>query len=78
MMSNRIKVFFQCGKCTMEKPAAMAPRDFARFEVGWTVEGLQVWCKRHECNVVALEFGEPDVRYAPDDEDRAVPTRVAK
>ena len=41
-------------------------------------EGLQVWCRRHECNVVALEFGEQDVRYAPEDEDRAAPTRVAK
>ena len=26
------------------------------IEVGWTEQGLQVWCKNHECNIVHIDF----------------------
>lgn len=26
------------------------------LEVGWTKEGIQVWCAQHDCNVVHIDF----------------------
>lgn len=48
--------FFHCKKCQQEKPDDIAPRDWAKFDVGWTVKGLQVWCARHEVNVINIDF----------------------
>ena len=48
--------YLHCGKCINEKPDNISPRDYAELEVGWTVEGLQIWCKRHEVNVVHIDF----------------------
>lgn len=53
---NRIKMFFHCAKCLAEKPAGVSPREWVRLEVGWTEEGLQVWCVRHEMNVADIDF----------------------
>ena len=53
---NRISTFLHCKQCVEEIPEGIAPRDWARLEIGWTPKGLQVWCTRHECNVVALDF----------------------
>ena len=51
-----IAAHMHCGKCLDSLPNDMSPRDYARLEVGWTVQGLQVWCKRHECNVMHISF----------------------
>jgi hypothetical protein len=48
--------FFHCARCLMTKPDGVAPREWAQLEVGWTKEGLQVWCRRHELNVYDLDF----------------------
>lgn len=53
---NEIAAFFHCAKCLREKPADVSPRDWAQLEAGWTPAGLQVWCKRHECNVIHVDF----------------------
>jgi len=53
---NNIKRFFHCRKCLLEKPDGTTPRDFAQLEVGFTIAGIQVWCKRHECNVCHVDF----------------------
>ena len=34
----------------------MSPREYASLEVGFTKEGLQIWCKRHEVNVMHIDF----------------------
>jgi len=39
-----------------EKPDGISPRDYAQYEVGFTVTGIQVWCKRHDCNIVHIDF----------------------
>lgn len=52
-----IGMYFHCGKCLKELPAGMTPQEFARYEVGATNIGIQVWCKRHQCNVVHMHFG---------------------
>ena len=51
-----IGLFFHCSKCIKSIPKGMSPRKWARLEVGWTKKGLQVWCQRHEINVINLDF----------------------
>ena len=55
-ISNAIKLYFHCHKCIKEIPPDESPRSSAALEVGWTKLGLQVWCKRHNCNVVHIDF----------------------
>ena len=53
---NKIEMFLHCGLCMKEKPDYISPREFAKLEIGWTVEGIQVWCVRHDCNIVHINF----------------------
>lgn len=48
--------FYHCALCMKEKPEGISPRDWALLEVGSTDLGLQVWCKRHDCNVIHISF----------------------
>lgn len=54
--SYEIEMFFHCKKCAQSIPNGMSPREYMSLEVGWTKKGLQVWCKRHEINVINLDF----------------------
>jgi hypothetical protein len=54
--TNEIKQFFHCAKCIGDKPSDVSPREWAQLEVGFTKRGLQVWCKRCECNVLHIDF----------------------
>ena len=29
---------------------------YSRYDVGFTMAGLQVWCRRHEINIVHIDF----------------------
>ncbi len=51
-----ITAFMHCGKCLKQLPKGVSPSDYADLEVGWTKEGFQVWCKRHQCNVCHVDF----------------------
>jgi len=53
---NDIDAYIHCGLCIKEIPDGISPRDFASFELGWTPFGLQIWCKRHDCNVIHIDF----------------------
>jgi hypothetical protein len=53
---HHIKQFFHCGRCMKERPNGISMQGWARFEVGWTEHGLQVWCVRHNTNVVHIDF----------------------
>jgi hypothetical protein len=59
-VSNEIEMFFHCGQCMAEYRAdfadRMTPREYGSVEVGWTRLGLQVWCTRHELNVIHIDF----------------------
>ena len=33
-----------------------SPREYAQLEFGFTKPGVQVWCKRHEVNVMHIDF----------------------
>lgn len=54
--TNQIILFLHCGLCVKEKPRGISPRDWSQLEVGWTPHGIQVWCRRHECNVCHVDF----------------------
>jgi hypothetical protein len=54
--TNEIGMYFHCGKCLQERPDDQSPRDWQRIQVGMTKQGLQVWCVRHECNVIHVDF----------------------
>ncbi len=59
---NNIVAYLHCGKCLEEMKAdpeleaALSPKEYSKVQVGWTKEGLQVWCNRHECNIVHIDF----------------------
>lgn len=48
--------YLHCGECLKEKPADVTPKDWARQQVAMTPEGLQVWCTRHNINVMDSEM----------------------
>lgn len=54
--TNEITMFLHCGLCLAERPPGQSPREFAQLEVGWTPLGIQLWCKRHEVNVLHMDF----------------------
>ncbi len=54
--TNEITTFMHCGLCMKELPSNDSPRDYASLEVGYTEMGIQIWCKRHECNVLHMDF----------------------
>ena len=53
---NNITTFLHCKMCLQEKPPGISPRDYSHLEVGFTVPGFQVWCRRHEANVIDVDF----------------------
>jgi hypothetical protein len=54
--SNEIVAYLHCKLCLEEKPDGVSPQQWASMEVGWTPQGLQVWCKRHDCNMLHVDF----------------------
>ena len=54
--TNEIVSFFHCRECLKERPHDVAPREWAHLEIGWTPLGFQVWCVRHDMNVIHVDF----------------------
>jgi hypothetical protein len=52
----KILAYIHCRKCMFELPKSMSPQQFAQLEVGYTKQGFQVWCKRHDCSVCVEDF----------------------
>ena len=38
------------------KPLGVSMAEWGGYEVGWTKLGLQVWCKRHDANMMHIDF----------------------
>jgi hypothetical protein len=50
---NTIVGYMYCAQCLDELPENVSPQEYARVQAGITTEGgLQVWCNRHNCNVL--------------------------
>ena len=70
--NNNIDTFLHCPSCLSELKNAKTEEDFSligavagespmsysRFEVGWTNQGFQVWCTRHNTNVIHIDFDD--------------------
>jgi hypothetical protein len=68
MIKNHIDMYMHCPRCLDERPDDVTPRDWARLNVGMTKEGMQVWCVRHDMNVMAFDFLGQKVRANFDQE----------
>ncbi len=60
MNTNHIFSLWHCKRCHQELLAGadpeQSPRDYARFSVGWTEVGFQVWRTRHEMSVGEIDL----------------------
>lgn len=62
---NEIVGVMHCRKCLKEfddqgMALLISPADYAALDVGWTPTGIQVWCRRHNYNVLCLELKTED------------------
>lgn len=48
--------YLHCRRCLQERPGWVSPAEYAELEVGWTMVGLQIWCRRHNVNVMHMDF----------------------
>ena len=55
-VTNEILMFIHCKLCLDERPSDLSPREYAELEVGFTTPGIQIWCRRHEVNVMDIDF----------------------
>ncbi len=53
---NEIVTYFHCSRCRKEMEEGTL-EEFPNYEVGYTKIGIQVWCPRHEINLIHLNFG---------------------
>ena len=57
---NNIQMYLHCSKCIKkwkeEDVGEISPQDYQKIQIGWTKEGIQVWCVRHDCNILHVDF----------------------
>ncbi|MAH47432.1 hypothetical protein CMI37_16530 [Candidatus Pacearchaeota archaeon] len=62
-ISNELQVgaFLHCGLCLEEwrlhHAGKISPKGYCRQQAGWTKQGIQVWCNRHDVNILHVDFG---------------------
>lgn len=54
--TNEIGAFMHCALCLEELPDDMSPMEWSQTQAGFTPLGIQVWCNRHDCNVLHVDF----------------------
>jgi hypothetical protein len=58
-LSLNIDSYVACSKCA-EEVAHIEPKislqDYGAVDIGFTQWGLQVWCRRHQTNIVHIDF----------------------
>ena len=62
---NHIKEPIICAACLDEFGKGLSDaanlRDYVRIDVGFTDEGLQIWCQRHDRNICVIDFANMDL-----------------
>jgi hypothetical protein len=53
---NCIKLFFHCRLCIETIPIGESPAQRSNLSAGFSELGIQVWCERHNCNIVHIDF----------------------
>ncbi len=57
---KQINDFMHCIKCLDDIPSGLSAQEYQQIEVGLTRNGLQVWCRRHDCNIYNVDFEGQD------------------
>ena len=55
-VDEQIVKYMHCLRCMDGRPEDQSPREWARLNVGMTPIGFQVWCVRHDLNVLHIDF----------------------
>ena len=57
-LTNKLSIlhYLHCGKCIKQKPLGVSMSEWGGYDIGWTKLGLQVWCKKHQCNIMHIDF----------------------
>ncbi len=59
---KRIVSYMHCSQCLREvlktaaKRTGASPAVHQFLEVGWTKQGIQVWCRKHDINLIHIDF----------------------
>ena len=60
VLQNGIEQNIICLKCEAEfllgSTDSRSLQDYSRLDIGFTSIGVQVWCRRHDVNVVHIDF----------------------
>ena len=56
--TSDIVSYFHCKTCLAEMPKGVTPAKWSNQQAGWTGYGLQVWCNRHNKNILAIDFNK--------------------
>ena len=60
VLQNGIEQNIICSKCETEfllgSTDSRALQEYSRLDIGFTSIGVQVWCRRHDANVVHIDF----------------------
>ena len=60
VLQNGIEQNIICSKCETEfllgSTDSRSLQDYSRLDIGFTSIGVQVWCRRHDANVVKIDF----------------------
>ena len=59
-MPCEIVAHMHCGQCMDEMPAGESPQSWARRDIGFTESGVQVWCLRHDRNIITIDLSAAD------------------
>lgn len=55
--------YIHCRECMFDwsqTDKSISPAEFQDNEVGFTSTGIQVWCRRHDKNVISLDIKQVD------------------
>lgn len=55
-IDNNIDRYMHCQLCMDEMPGDTSPKDWSMTQTGFTESGIQVWCNRHDCNIIHIDF----------------------
>jgi len=75
-MTQRIFMYMHCRRCLESMPAGQSAETWARLNAGWTKEGFQVWCVRHNVNVFDGHLDGHKLRQLPDDYEGDTPSSM--
>jgi hypothetical protein len=59
-------------RCMFELPRGKSPALWARLSVGVLPDGLQVWCERHDAEVVRIDFAQLEAWKDAVEQQRAI------